>query len=164
MWVFAGAFQEVRKNINKNIGIGFQSKDLEAKQKTLAFKSALISTGVLTELISRISTFIEVKELDKKGLLNILLNERSYYKTTQTSLKDLGISFVHDIDKLLNRVYTIAKENKIGARAINEVIDEDLQRVVFEYPAQMQLIVEYFQYLEEGAKLEGNMITQLKRT
>jgi ATP-dependent Clp protease ATP-binding subunit ClpX len=130
-FIFAGAFNEItNKNIKTNASIGFtQSKDVIKKIDDIDTK--VITSGLLPELVGRMTSIVEMEkftELDyRRILLERLLPKKQmdllYFNITKTDLPEESIE----------RMIKMAVGSGQGVRALKRELDKEFLDREFEY-------------------------------
>jgi len=130
MFILGGNFQELRSNLKEfNKPIGFKQDTVKSDMSN--FHKELIKCGLIQELAGRISTICEVKQLNKKDLKDILLNDHGPYKN-YIELFDIIKKKLKLSDYHLNKIVDTCMENNTGARGLQSALDRYLENKVFD--------------------------------
>lgn len=135
LFIFGGNFSELRKRVGENAkkrGIGFKTEDKPAMDLE-RIHGELVEAGLVQELAGRISTIVEVKELSRKELKNILKAPNGPYE----NMKDLFSIFGEEMelsDYYLDKIVDICISTKTGARGLQTALDEIMETKIFNVP------------------------------
>lgn len=145
---FVGVNDIIKKRLNKNTAIGFNSKVLSKEQKKQedfdivqeVEHKDLIKYGLIPEFMGRFPILTSLHELDKIGLRRILTEPKnSVIKQFEVmfSLNDIKLNFTDDaIDEIAN----IAFDKDLGARGLRGIIE----KILIEYQYNINM------YIKEG--------------
>ena len=131
-FVGLGAFQEIyNENSTNKPTIGFnQSKDNPTKLDKIT-PDDISKYGIKKELIGRLPILVELNNLTKEDLKNIILNSNSEFGKIIALIKAAGIE-VSNIDFLCDLVANNAIEKHLGARGINQVISKIFINILYD--------------------------------
>lgn len=128
LFILGGSFKGLFKE-EKVFSIGFNQEADKQKQKMI--HDRFLDFGVVDELLGRCPISVGFNELGKEELKHIITNsENSVLKKYNNLLSKTNISIElsdDGIEEILRRV----KENKIGARALNNIISEIIYKLIF---------------------------------
>ena len=132
LFILGGNFQKIRKAYKESQakgGIGFKRTTNNVKITNLHVE--LIEVGLVQELAGRISSMVELMELNKTALRKIFYNPKvgvyaEYKKLLKVVHLDLELSPYY-VNKIIDRCV----ENKTGARGLNTAMDEILSEKIF---------------------------------
>ncbi|MCK5787755.1 MAG: ATP-dependent Clp protease ATP-binding subunit ClpX [Chlamydiia bacterium] len=144
LFIVGGAFDgiekivEKRNNINK---IGFSNNPEKHKKDIVEFNhwehiknEDIIEFGMIKEFIGRFSNIVSFNKLTKDNLINITkFAKNSVLLQFQYMLKIDGIELEFEEDAII-AIAEKALKMQTGARAIRNVIEKTLQKVMFEAP------------------------------
>lgn len=127
--ILSGAFSHMDEKKNKEKVVGFTAnKNLEEKKTTREFKDS----GIIPELMGRISKVIQLNKLEEKEFVEILKSsEISPLRLTKEFYNSLGVEVIYT-DSFINDIAKIAKTKDIGARGLKTAFDETIETLEFE--------------------------------
>lgn len=133
---FVGLEKVVEKSLNKEAGLGFNSKIMD-KSKPLddllrhAKPEHLVQFGIIPELIGRLPVAAPLEELATSQLVRVLTEPKNaVIKQFEKLFAIEGIELVFE-PAALEEVAKIAKERKTGARGLRSVIENKLIKTQF---------------------------------
>ena len=129
-FIATGSFDFVHRKKNRGTKkMGFDTKTEEKKTLT---KDDIIAAGFLPELIGRFATIINLKELDKEDYYRILVDSKdSAYTQYQEFFDAAGVRLKIE-DPVFVEMAREAYEKKVGARGLNDVLNDYLVNAVFD--------------------------------
>lgn len=140
IFIFGGAFEgmdELRtQRLNKR-KIGFASA--EANQivinnylNTSFTKEDLVKYGLPTELVGRVASIYETRELQVKDLRNILdYSRKSEFRKYEKIFKNNGIRLIYS-DNLFTLIAENAKKASTGARELNSIVSHMFEKIMYD--------------------------------
>ena len=144
LFICAGAFDGINKIIEKRIGgktLGFgaevkSSKNIEEEALAeTATHQDLVKYGLIPELVGRLPVVTTLKGMDKETLIRIMTEPKnSILKQYESLFKMDGIELVFE-KKALEKIADMTVERKTGARGLRSIIEDVLQRFMFEAPS-----------------------------
>jgi ATP-dependent Clp protease ATP-binding subunit ClpX len=133
---FVGLDKVVEKSLNKDAGLGFNSKVMD-KSKPIddllrhAKPEHLIQFGIIPELIGRLPVSAPLEELTAAQLVRVLTEPKNAVIKQFVKLFSIeGVELVFE-DGALEEVARIAKDRKTGARGLRSVIENKLIKTQF---------------------------------
>lgn len=128
-WIFAGAFCDMRKNSVVKSSIGFSNQKTESKIEDI--DNQLLKSGLITELLGRINTVVELDNLTemdyKKILMNFIIPSKSKH------LIEYGIDDFSLKSKEIDAIAKKALASKQGVRFLEREIDKLCFELEFNY-------------------------------
>lgn len=126
-FIATGTFDIAKNKKKKDNGskMGFNSANSKEKY-TVLDEEDLIRCGYMPELIGRFSTIININQLTKNDLYNIIKKgNKSALKNYELMLEDQGVELKIN-DKVYREIANIAYNGITGARGINKILNEIL--------------------------------------
>ena len=145
LFICGGAFDGLEKIIQErteDAGMGFSAslKD-DAKKKNLSRlfamvePSDLIKFGLIPEFTGRMPVITALEELDKKALINILLEPKNALIKQYANLFALEDVKVEFTKAAIESAADLALNRKTGARGLRSILEESLLEVMFDLPS-----------------------------
>ena len=131
-----GAFAGVRE-FRKPITVGFNS-DLTAEEEKYPKMSTqdLMQYGLMSELVGRFSKIITMNTLNKKDLIQILIESNaSPINTYQKLFDDIKVEFSYD-DEFIDWMAGEAQKLNTGARSLKKTFDELIGPAMYDILAE----------------------------
>lgn len=119
-FVGLGAFQEIYNTKSKN-NIGF-GEIIQTEPDNKISVDRMVKFGLKRELIGRLPVLVELNNLTKEDLKNILKNPNSEFQKMLSIINDLGIS-CSNIEDLYDIIADNSVNKHIGARGIITTIN-----------------------------------------
>ena len=144
LFICGGAFDGLEKVIRKrseSTVLGFGSKILteEEKSKENIFSNVLpqdlVKFGIIPELVGRLPVVASLSELDKDSLIKILTEPKNALVKQYKSLFGLDGIELEFTDDALSAIAEKAVERKTGARGLRTIMEETLNKVMFDAPS-----------------------------
>ena len=136
MFVFAGAFSDIETIKQKSGNMGFLSSTKKKVKETNTIDSkTFVEYGMLLEFIGRMHRIVEIEQLEKDDLIDILKNSKdSTLKQYISLLNAIGmkIEFAEDA---YDAIATCALETKTGARALRGIIEDTMEDLLYYAPS-----------------------------
>ena len=130
IFVGTGAFQELFEKAKPKIGYTEQDEKNTARQPIDADK--LIKYGMKRELVGRLPIVVELDNLGKEELKDIIINsDKSELAATVVALRQLGIE-VENLEEVIDMIAEDALNKKIGARGLILTINNLFQEIFYE--------------------------------
>lgn len=139
LFICGGAFEEIKCKEEKKQKIGFET-DLKTEIKETRTDKLLpddfIRAGFLRELIGRLPVIVTLQDLSENDLMKILLDSKdSIIEKYQFMFKDeFDVELTFEKDAIAEIAH-IAFLRNTGARALNAVVEEVVQRLVYVIPS-----------------------------
>lgn len=133
LFLFAGNFEDMRKKLNAvKSSIGFSTDEKKEKLK-LNFIDELIATGLKKELAGRISSIVQIKQLTKEEIKDIILNKQAsalddFVTLFEAANTELDIKKEEIIDGFAEECFNLG----LGARGLNSIIFNYLENKIQE--------------------------------
>ncbi len=138
-FIFAGAFSELTKpkqKSNKSSGLGFLSKDEQLKSKEVTDQD-IIDSGIIPELVGRLTSIVSLDIFTKKEMYDILVN-----RLLPKKQRDLAAYYIFDTeltDEQLWKIAGDASESEQGVRHMQRSLDKIFLNT--EFNAQVDSII-----------------------
>lgn len=130
IFIGTGAFQELFEKEKPKIGYNNQTTKQQSKENINTDK--LIKYGLKRELVGRLPIVVELNNLGKKELKDIILNsDQSELNATINALRQLDIE-VENLDEVIDIIVEDALTKKIGARGLIFTINNLFQEIFYE--------------------------------
>ncbi len=130
IFIATGAFQELHEE--KKHPIGFGQEEPQKQDKTTINSEKLINYGLKRELVGRLPIIVELNNLGKPELKDIIINsDESELMATANSLKELGVEIIN-LDETIDYIVEDAIKNKLGARGLILTINNMFQEIFYE--------------------------------
>lgn len=143
LFVFGGAFQNL---YNKTLDIGFNKPSNYKVESIGVSRERIIDFGFIEELINRISKIVELHPLNEESIKTLLFKKSSplnpyvrYFEMHNTDLK-----FSSDF---INKLVHLIKGSKQNTRAINSILSNCLEEIMFENNTNQKEIIVDASYL-----------------
>lgn len=129
IFVGTGAFQELFEKVKPQIGYSSQPKTNE--KKTLNAER-IINYGLKRELVGRLPILVELKNLGKKELIEIITqSDESELNATINALQLLNVE-IENLDEVIELIAEDALNKQIGARGLIFTINNIFQEIFYE--------------------------------
>ena len=130
------------EELNENAGMGFlrqtkvkEGSDFKVLRKQIT-KSDLEDYNFPSELTGRISVIAKLNTLTKEDMKNILLNSHGYLQEVKDKFETLGKHIEFSEDFIDNVCEEAIKNEKLGARELNYIINEKIEDIMFNMPSE----------------------------
>jgi ATP-dependent Clp protease ATP-binding subunit ClpX len=144
LFITGGAFVGLDKTIKNRLGkksLGFRGNAEREKDTSIGEILAkvqpqdLIKFGLIPELVGRLPVIAIFGELDKKALIQILIQPKNalvkqYQKLFQFENVDL-----HFTDEAIEAIAQKAIEKKLGARGLRAIVEEFMLDIMYQLPS-----------------------------
>ena len=165
LFICGGAFDGLEKMIAKRLGsgaLGFEAKikDKDAEKKRDILREVvprdLVKFGLIPELVGRLPVITSLHELDEDSLVRILTEPKNSLLRQYKSLFNMDDVELDFTDEALKAVASLAIERKTGARGLRGIMEDMLNRLMFEVPADptIEKIVVTESYVRDRAEPE----------
>lgn len=135
--IFSGAFIGLDKIRNerihkKHMGFLETETDKETDTKRNYIKEDLVKYGLIDEFVGRIDTIIEMNQLTKENLVDILKTSKlSIFRKYKNELKKLGVKLYYKRD-LYERIAEKCVNLSTGARELSNVVNNIFENIIYE--------------------------------
>lgn len=130
IFVGTGAFQELFEKAKPKIGYTEQDEKNTARKPIDTDK--LIKYGMKRELVGRLPIVVELENLGKEELKDIIINsDKSELAATVVALRQLGVE-VENLEEVIDMIAEDALNKKIGARGLILTINNLFQEIFYE--------------------------------
>lgn len=137
LFICAGAFSkmEEKSQEKKTKPLGFNSaSENEDDDKKGDLADSLIKYGLIPELVGRVPVITETKSLSEDDLIRILVEPKDAIVTQyQTLFRIDGIKLSFE-DGALKEIAKKAATKKVGARALQGIVNEMMEPIMFSAP------------------------------
>ncbi len=133
-FVGVGACSDIlTKKVNKQLGFNNNIKDTEEKVDIINQIDIIEKLGFTPELIGRMGKIVKLNDLSIEDLKKIILNpNKSTYLNKIELLKKLNVKCIEETrDAIAEEIAKKAISKKIGARAIDSIINEMFSDIIF---------------------------------
>ena len=141
IFILGGAFEGLdkikEKRLKKDTKIGFASAEvnhivINNYMNTTFTKEDLIEYGLPAELVGRISSIYETKELDVHDLRNILdYSKKSEFRKYEKVFKGSKIELIYS-SNLFNIIAQNANRTLTGARELNSLVSHIFEKIMYD--------------------------------
>lgn len=144
LFICGGAFEGLDKIIEKRVntsamGFGADVKSRRELDETNWMEQAepkdLVKFGLIPELIGRLPVISSLQGLDEDALVRILAEPKNSLVKQYKKLFDMDKVELEFTDSALRAVAKKAIKRNIGARGLRSIIEETLQKVMFDVPS-----------------------------
>lgn len=158
LFICGGAFEGIEKIIEKRVStssMGFGAKVMTRKEldstdwMSQAVPQDFVKFGLIPELVGRLPVIASLKGLDEKSLIRILTEPKNSLIKQYKKLFELDKVELEFKDSALEAVAKKAIERNIGARGLRSIIEETLQKIMFDVPSD---------YTIEKVVIDGDVI------
>ena len=163
LFICGGSFDGIEPIIEKRIAssaLGFGGTVLSQKSKegTELLKKVtphdLVKFGIIPEMVGRLPVITALENLDKTALVRVLTEPKnSLVKQYQKlfSLDGVNLQFT---DGALSAIAQKAIDRKTGARGLRSIMEETLEKLMFELPSDetIEVVVVGEECVTEGAQ------------
>ena len=144
LFICGGAFDGIEAIISSRRGsqqIGFGTEKITKKEKAErgAYKDVsahdVVKYGLIPELVGRLPVIVALDNLDEEALVRILKEPKNaIFKQFEKLFALDGIELVFD-DEAARAVAHLAIERNTGARGLRSIIEEIMQKPMYELPS-----------------------------
>ena len=135
--IFMGAFPGLDKIREKRLDtnqLGFSvSNQIEKSDKEKKYsKEDLIEFGMLAEFVGRIDMIIEMNQLTKEDLAEILRRSKlSVFRLYEEELLELGVELVYN-DEIFDKIAEASLAIDTGARELSNTVNYIFENIIYE--------------------------------
>lgn len=125
-FICAGAFDGIRKKENKSLGF---NNDISNKTIAKITPNDIENYGFIPELVGRLPIIIELNNLTKEDIINILKNKNGILESLKTIIEKEEIELIIDestYEEIANKVI----EYNLGARGIRAIVINTLAQIL----------------------------------
>lgn len=121
------------KKINKQAGFTSDIKDKVVNTDKINADDLVEKLGLKAELVGRMGKIIRLNDLDIDTLKKIVTDsKKSAYNDKVNLIKKSNIKYIEENhDEIIEAIAKIAKDKKIGARAISSIVNEMFSDIMF---------------------------------
>ncbi len=148
LFICGGAFDGLEKIIEKRTdksAIGFDAP-VKSKQKRDVGKlfaqvqpHDLLKFGIIPELVGRLPVITSLQSLTREDLVRILVEPKNALSKQYQALLELDHVELEIQPEALDRIAEKAVERQIGARGLRAVMEQIMQRVMFDIPSDLSV-------------------------
>ncbi|MDY6065983.1 MAG: ATP-dependent Clp protease ATP-binding subunit ClpX [Finegoldia sp.] len=145
LFIVGGAFEGIEKIIeartdSSSIGFGADiesdsDKDYKEYIKQLRPED-LVKYGLIPEFIGRIPVIVDLEELDRESLIQILVEPKNSIIKQYQELFRMDGAELEFTDDALAAIADLAFERKTGARGLRSIIEKILMDIMYELPSR----------------------------
>ena len=144
LFICGGAFEGIEKIIEKRVStssMGFAAdvrtrKELDSTDwMSKAVPQDFVKYGLIPELVGRMPVIASLQGLDENALVKILVEPKNSLVKQYKKLFALDKVELEFKESALRAVAKKAIERNIGARGLRSIIEETLQKVMFDVPS-----------------------------
>ena len=143
LFICGGAFEGIDKIIETRIdrkSIGFNAEIASKHEYDMdvllqeALPQDLVKFGLIPELVGRLPVTVSLDLLDKDALIRILTEPKSAIVKQYQKLLEMDEVRLEFDDDALYAIAKMAKEKKVGARALRAIIEDFMLDIMYEIP------------------------------
>ena len=143
LFICGGAFEGIDKIIETRLdrkSIGFNAEIAEKHEYDMdvllqeVLPQDLVKFGLIPELIGRLPVTVTLDLLDKDALIRILTEPKSAIVKQYQKLLEMDEVRLEFDDDALYAIAKMAKEKKVGARALRAIIEDFMLDIMYEIP------------------------------
>ena len=144
LFICAGAFDGIEKQIEKRIGgsgmgFGSQIKEKSKLEPAELIKSAthqdLVKFGLIPELVGRLPVITSLEPLDKDALLKIMTEPKNSVVKQYQSLFAMDGAQLEFEREALEKIADKTIERKTGARGLRSIFEGILTKIMYDLPS-----------------------------
>ena len=144
LFICAGAFAGIEKQIEKRIGgsgmgFGSQIKEKSKLEPAELIKSAthqdLVKFGLIPELVGRLPVITSLEPLDKDALLKIMTEPKNSVVKQYQSLFAMDGAQLEFEREALEKIADKTIERKTGARGLRSIFEGILTKIMYDLPS-----------------------------
>ena len=129
MIVAMGSFSKI--NLEEKKVVGFENKSIKKEYKDIT-REDIIKNGMIPEFIGRFPVIVQMNELSLDSFVRILNNSKdNALKKNKEFLGNEGVELIVNDDTKL-AIAKEAEKQKLGARSLDEIIENALSKASFE--------------------------------
>ena len=126
MFICAGAFDGIRKKENKSLGF---NNDISNKITSKITPNDIENYGFIPELVGRLPIIIELNNLNKKDIINILKNKYGILESMINIVEKSGIELIVN-ENIYEEIAQRVVEYNMGAREIKSIVFHTLSSIL----------------------------------
>ena len=129
-FIATGSFDFIRrKNLKQKQKMGFEK---DSSEKEPISKEDIIKAGFIPELVGRFATLINLNELSEDDYYRILIDSKESAYTQYRDFFNAVDVDLHIGSQVFKKIAHEAYEKKVGARGLNDVLNDYLENAVFD--------------------------------
>jgi len=145
LFVCGGAFQGLEEIVERRIGrkvVGFGAdRGPDYKKQineimTHVQPEDLIKYGIIPELVGRLPIITTLKDLDKKSLIDIMLEPRNALVKQYQKLFEMEDAELEFTEEALDSIAELTIKRKTGARGLRAIIEDIMLQIMFDLPSR----------------------------
>ena len=145
LFVCGGAFQGLEEIVERRIGrkvVGFGAgRGPDYKKQineimTHVQPEDLIKYGIIPELVGRLPIITTLKDLDKKSLIDIMLEPRNALIKQYQKLFEMEGAELEFTEEALDSIAELTIKRKTGARGLRAIIEDIMLQIMFDLPSR----------------------------
>lgn len=143
LFICGGAFPDlegiIKERLNKEASIGFKAdlKDKYDKEENLLLQVTVEDIrkfGMIPEFLGRLPILFSLEALTEEMLVQILKEPKNAIIKQYTKLLAMDEVKLEFEEEALHAIAKLAKEKKVGARALRAIIEEFMLDIMYEIP------------------------------
>ena len=138
LFIVSGAFVGLDKvlsnRINNSAGIGFGAKLTAQPHDVMPTSQDIISYGIIPELVGRLPIICSLQELSKQDLIEVLSDVKNSILRQYIELFKLDGVELEFGTEYKEICADLAAKEKLGARALRQIVENTLQSLMFRLP------------------------------
>lgn len=145
LFICGGAFDGLEKIIERRIGqksMGFGAEIKTKEEKKIGdilrqiMPEDLLTYGMIPEFIGRVPVIVALDALDKRALIDILVQPKNALVKQYQRLMDMDGVELEFQDEALQAIADLALEQKTGARGLRSILESILQDTMYLVPSE----------------------------
>ena len=145
LFICGGAFDGLEKIIERRIGqksMGFGAEIKTKEEKKIGdilrqiMPEDLLKYGMIPEFIGRVPVIVALDALDKRALIDILVQPKKALVKQYQRLMDMDGVELEFQDEALQAIADLALEQKTGARGLRSILESILQDTMYLVPSE----------------------------
>ncbi|HOB09189.1 MAG TPA: ATP-dependent Clp protease ATP-binding subunit ClpX [Limnochordia bacterium] len=145
LFICGGAFDGLEKIIERRIGqksMGFGAEIKTKEEKKIGdilrqiMPEDLLKYGMIPEFIGRVPVIVALDALDKRALIDILVQPKNALVKQYQRLMDMDGVELEFQDEALQAIADLALEQKTGARGLRSILESILQDTMYLVPSE----------------------------
>lgn len=145
LFICGGAFDGLEKIIERRIGqksMGFGAEIKTKEEKKIGdilrqiMPEDLLKYGMIPEFIGRVPVIVALDALDKRTLIDILVQPKNALVKQYQRLMDMDGVELEFQDEALQAIADLALEQKTGARGLRSILESILQDTMYLVPSE----------------------------
>lgn len=148
LFICGGAFDGLEKIIEKRVGsssMGFEANVMDRKEldttdwMSKALPHDLVKFGLIPELVGRLPVITALNGLDEEALVRILTEPKNSLLKQYKRLFALDNVELEFTQEALRAIAKEAIERHTGARGLRAIMEEILQKIMFDVPSDYKI-------------------------